>query len=226
MNNLAIIPARGGSKRIPRKNIKPFLGKPIIAYSIEAALQSNLFSEVMVSTDDEEIASVAIKYGAKVPFIRSRETADDFATLADVVEEVIQQYIQKSKLFDFGCCILPTSPLLQQKMMSEAFELIQKEGYDSVKPVVPFSYPVQRALKLKDNRTEMFYPEHIRSRSQDLEQAYHDAGQFYWFKFDKGMTGPKKGAIVLSDIESQDIDSYTDWQIAEMKYKLLYDTSH
>lgn len=220
-NNLCIIPARGGSKRIPGKNIKPFLGKPIIAYSIDVALASNLFSEVMVSTDDEKIAEIAQKHGASVPFLRDSGTADDFATLADVIDEVKNKYGSIGKSFDYGCCLLPTAPLVKVEKLKEAFLLLTDKGLDSVKPVVPFGYPIQRALKMSGNKVEMIHPEHQRTRSQDLEPAYHDAGQFYWFRFKKGLSGAEKGAVVLSDLEVQDIDTENDWKLAEMKYKLL-----
>lgn len=218
--NIAIIPARGGSKRIPRKNIRPFLGKPIIAYSIETALNSDLFEEVMVSTDDDEIIEVAKEYGASVPFKRSADSADDYATLADVVNEVTKAYKNEGKHFDYGCCILPTSPLIKIENFKKALELLQNDDYDSVIPIVPFSYPIQRALKFYNGFVEMFNPENKRKRSQDLETAYHDAGQFYWFQFDKGMHSERKGAIILSDYEVQDIDDEEDWKLAELKYSL------
>lgn len=221
MRNLAIIPARGGSKRIPRKNIRPFLGKPIIAYSIEAAQQSGLFDEIMVSTDDEEIIEVANEYGASIPFKRSAENADDYATLADVVDEVVESYKSENKAFNYGCCILPTAPLIKGENLRGALKVLVEEDFDSVRPVVPFSYPIQRALRLNNGRIEMFNPENQNVRSQDLEPAYHDAGQFYWFRFDKGMRSVKKGAIVLTNKEVQDIDDKEDWKLAEMKFKLL-----
>lgn len=218
MHNLCIIPARGGSKRIPRKNIKDFLGKPIIAYSIEVALKSGLFDEVMVSTDDEEIAEVARKYGAKVPFMRSAETANDFATLADVVDEVIGDYKKLNKNYEYVCCMLPTAPLITIENLRKGFDLLKDSGADSVKPIVRFSYPIQRALRLVNGRTEMFYPEHKTSRSQDLEPAFHDAGQFYWMSFEKGLRGNEKLAFEISSQNSQDIDNMTDWEITEIKY--------
>ena len=221
MNNLCIIPARGGSKRIPRKNIRPFLGKPIIAYSIEAALKSGLFDEVMVSTDDDEIIEVAKKYGASVPFKRSTKNADDYSTLADVVDEVINAYKNEGKNFDYGCCILPTSSLIKIENLKKAFDLLKNENFDSVTPIVPFSYPIQRALRLNNGYVEMFNPDNKRKRSQDLETAYHDAGQFYWFEFEKGMHSERKGAITLSNNEVQDIDDEEDWKLAEIKFKLL-----
>ena len=221
MNNLAIIPARGGSKRIPRKNIKPFLGKPIIAYSIEAALKSGLFSEVMVSTDDDEIAEIAIKYGAKVPFIRTSENANDYATLADVINEVQDVYQARGKTFDNICCILPTAPLIQLADIEKAYKLMHAEAFDSVRPVVEFDYPIQRAQRLDGNKVSFMHPENYTKRSQDLEPAYHDSGMFYWFKGDKNITSPNKGAIIIPSTAAQDIDNEEEWQLAEMKYNLL-----
>lgn len=221
MKNLAIIPARGGSKRIPKKNIKNFLGKPIIAYSIEIAIKSNLFDEIMVSTDDDEIAKIAIKYGAKVPILRSKDTSDDYATLADVIDEVVEYYNDQKQFFDYACCILPTSPLLNISDLKNGLDLMIEKKFDSVKPIVKFSYPIQRALKYNNGKVEMIKPEHLKTRSQDLEETYHDAGQFYWFKPKCGLKGTKKGAIIISEKSVQDIDNMDDWEIAEFKYKLL-----
>ena len=227
MSNIAIIPARGGSKRIPRKNIRPFLGKPIIAYSIEAAISSNLFDEVMVSTDDKEIADIAIRYGAKVPFIRSTENANDFATLTDVLIEVLEQYKKAGKYFGNICCILPTAPLTTSIKIKEAYTKFSKSKFDSLCPVVEFSYPILRALEYKDQGTlQMIWPEHLKSRSQDLKPAYHDSGTFYWIKksallAEKTLFCKNGSAIVLPENEVQDIDTETDWKLAEMKYKLL-----
>ena len=218
MGNLAIIPARGGSKRIPGKNIKFFLGKPIIAYSIETAIKSKLFADVMVSTDDEKIAAIAKDYGAKVPFFRSPQNADDYATLSDVVDEVLSSYGQT---FDSVCCILPTAPLITENILNRGLELLEKEKFDSVRPVVEFSYPIQRALKLDEKkRVEFFYPEYYSSRSQDLEKSYHDAGQFYWMTNEARLHGTKKGAFVIDGNQAQDIDTMEDWRLAEMKYLL------
>lgn len=222
MKKIAIIPARGGSKRIPKKNIKNFLGKPIIAYSIEAALKSKLFDEVMVSTDDPGIAKVAKKYGAEVPFMRSKKNSNDHAVLADVVEEVIERYLKNKKKFDFICCILPTAPLIKIRHLKDGLKMLLNGDFDSVRPIVKFSYPIQRALKFsKDNKVAMFYPEYMKTRSQDLVPAYHDAGQFYWMNFKKRMKGKNRGAFVISDLECQDIDNMEDWKIAEIKYKQL-----
>jgi len=226
MHNLAIIPARGGSKRIPRKNIKEFLGKPIIAYSIEVALKSKLFDEVMVSTDSEEIAKIARQYGAKVPFFRSKKTADDFATIENVIEEVIDWYKMNGREFDNFCCIFSTTPLLKPEHLLESYTLLLKNKFDALFPVIRFSYPIQRALKLQKGRIVMAEPQYIHSRSQDLEPMFHDAGMFYWMKTKKfcqtlEILCDNTGMFELSELEVQDIDNMTDWVLAELKYKLL-----
>lgn len=220
-NNLCVIPARGGSKRIPGKNIKDFLGKPIIAYSIEAALKSNLFQEVMVSTDDEQIADIAIKFGAKVPFFRSELTANDFAPLKSVIHEVTEKYRQRAQIFDKICCLLPTAPFVTTSVLKDALSLMENKGFDSVRPIVKFSYPIQRAVKYTEGKVEMFQPEHLLTRSQDLEEAFHDAGLFYWVHFLKGMEGENKGGLIISEKIAQDIDTIEDWEMAELKYKLI-----
>ena len=223
MKNLCIIPARGGSKRIPRKNIKPFLGKPIIAYSIEAALKSGLFAEVMVSTDDEEIADVAKQYGAKVPFKRSAETANDFASTADVLKEVLAKYQELGQEFDNFCCFYATAPLVQSKDVVSAFERLQSSDFTCVYPVVQFSYPIWRCLDIADDGTmTRHWPEYENSRSQDLPKEYHDSGTFYWYKTKEWLSGENKiGGIIVDEVAVQDIDNETDWKLAEMKYKLL-----
>jgi N-acylneuraminate cytidylyltransferase len=227
MSKIAIITARGGSKRIPRKNIKPFLGKPIIAYSIISALESGLFEEVMVSTDDIEIAEIAKKYGAKVPFQRSAENSDDYAGTAEVLLEVIESYQRQNQTFDYACCIYPTAPFITPQSLKEAFKLLSSGGFDSVFPTVQFSYPIQRALKKnQEGRIEMFQPKNLNKRSQDLEPAYHDAGQFYFLKIDTFTTKKKlwtdnSASIVLSPMEVQDIDNQDDWELAELKYQCI-----
>lgn len=224
MAKLCIIPARGGSKRIPKKNIKLFLGKSIIAYSIEAALNSNLFDEVMVSTDDNEIAEVSKKYGAKVPFMRTEENANDFATTFQVIEEVLQSYKKRDVNFTQACCLYPCAPFVTAENLQKA--QLELEDFDTVFPVVKYGFPIQRALKMDiTKKLELLYPEFELSRSQDLESSYHDAGQFYWFKIkalikNKSLIAKKTGAIVVSELEVQDIDNETDWLLAELKYKL------
>ncbi len=227
MSKLAIIPARGGSKRIPRKNIKDFLGKPIIAYSIEAALQSGLFDEVMVSTDDHEIAEIAIKYGAKVPFFRSQENSNDYATTMAVIQEVITKYNENSNaLVNLVCCIYPTAPLIQIKHLIEGCSMLNEKNLDSVYPVVAFGYPIWRGVEILDNgKAQMIWPEYLNSRSQDLKKVYHDAGQWYWMNmsyiYDNTILKKNIGTLVMTELEVQDIDNETDWKIAELKYKLL-----
>ena len=227
MRNIAIIPARGGSKRIPRKNIKAFCGKPIIAYSIEAALKSDLFDEVMVSTDDEEIAEVAIKYGAKVPFFRSSDNSNDYATLVDVLLEVINQYGVAGIEIENICCILPTAPLISSKRIIESFDLMKDKKYASIFPVLEYSYPIQRSLiKNSDGLIRMAWPENSSVRSQDLEKHYHDSGQFYWIKqksllSEKTVFTKNTGVVELSQLEVQDIDTLDDWKMAEIKYRII-----
>lgn len=227
MYNLAIIPARGGSKRIPGKNIKSFLGKPIIAYSIETALGSGLFNNVMVSTDDTKIATVAKKYGADVPFMRSHENANDYATTSDVICEVLNEYSNQGYEVDFACCLYPTAPLIRTEQLENAFKLLTSKHFDSVISVFPFSYPVQRALHFRNEKIEMINPEFMNSRSQDLEKTYHDAGQFYFldvkkFLIHKRLFSNNSGAIFISELQAQDIDNESDWLIAELKYKALH----
>ncbi|NOQ25964.1 MAG: pseudaminic acid cytidylyltransferase [Bacteroidales bacterium] len=226
MKNLAIIPARGGSKRIPRKNVKEFLGKPIIAYSIETALKTEIFDEVMVSTDDDEIAEIARKYGASVPFMRSKGTSDDHATTLSVIKEVLATYkIKQEKDFNLICCIYPTAPLIQIKHLKKGLELLESKNYQSVFPVVTFGYPVWRGLeRMDDGKTNMLWPENLNARSQDMKKVYHDAGQWYWIKSQKinhSIFSENTATIVLEETEAQDIDNLTDWKLAELKYHLL-----
>lgn len=224
--NIAIIPARGGSKRIPRKNIRDFIGKPIIAYSIEAALESGLFDEIMVSTDDSEIAEISKKYGAKVPFMRSEKTSDDYAPLADVVAEVLNEYGNIGRFFDSFCCILSTAPFISPSRLVEAYTKLIGNDFDSVLPVLRYSYPIQRSLKMVNGIVTMVYPEFRNIRSQDIEPRFHDSGQFYWMKTlpfyeQKTLFSARCGAVELQEKEVQDIDSEEDWGIAEIKYRLL-----
>lgn len=224
---IAIITARGGSKRIPKKNIKEFCGKPIIAYSIETALESGLFDEVMVSTDSEEIADVARKYGANVPFMRSEKTSNDFATTSDVIKEVIEQYKNIGKEFEYIFCIYPTAPFITKERLIEAAELLEKNNPAEVIPVVPFSFPPQRCFVVDENNYMSYkYKEFSQMRSQDLEKWYHDAGQFYVYNTNKylslnGIITEDIMPIILSEMEVQDIDNEDDWKIAELKYRIL-----
>lgn len=221
---IAIITARGGSKRIPKKNIKDFCGKPIIAYSIEAAISSELFDEVMVSTDSEEIAGIAKKYGASVPFMRSAETSNDYATTNDVLMEVFNEYEKRGQEFDIAVCIYPTAPFVTADKLKRAIDMVEKDGADAVTPVVQFSFPPQRAFIIRDNALEYQYPENASARSQDLEPIYHDCGQFYVMKPKNVMDGiiiKKTTPIVMPESEVQDIDTVEDWKIAEMKYQIM-----
>ncbi len=226
MNILAIIPARGGSKRIPRKNVKDFQGQPIIAYSISAALRSGCFSRVMVSTDSEEIAGVARRYGAEVPFLRSEATANDYATTADVIREVLNEYERRGERFDAICCIYATAPFILPYRLSEGRSILEA-GHEAAFTCVEYSYPVQRGLEIgADGRIAMRWPQYASSRSQDLTPTYHDAGQFYFcrtdaFRRDGSLWGPDAFPIVLPELEVQDLDTPTDWRLAEIKYSLL-----
>lgn len=226
MKNLAIIPARGGSKRIPCKNLKDFMGKPIMAYSIEAALESKLFDEIMVSTDDDEIAEVARRYGAKLPFMRSEKNSDDFSGLTDVCIEVVNCYESNEMNFDAVCCILPTAPFVSSEKIITAKNMLDSGIYSSVFPVAEYGYPIQRSLMIDNGFVKMSVPDNFGKRSQDLEKTYHDAGQFYFIKTktlltEKRMFAEKSGAIVLSNLEVQDIDNEIDWKLAELKYIII-----
>ncbi len=226
MSSIAIITARGGSKRIPRKNVKLFCGKPIIAYSIEAALETGVFDEVMVSTDDEEIKTIAIKYGAKVPFLRSEQTSNDYATTQDVLIEVLGEYHAQGKIFDSICCIYPTAPFVTATKIKEAMQLLKESGCDTVLPVVAFSFPPQRAFVIEEDRLMFQYPENAMMRSQDLQKLYHDCGQFYCmnvsaFLRNQTIMSENVCPIIQSELEVQDIDNETDWKLAELKYQLM-----
>ena len=221
MKKIAIITARGGSKRIPRKNIKEFMGKPMLAYAIEAALKSEVFDEVMVSTDDLEIAEIARKYGANVPFMRSEATANDFATTADVLNEVKSEYKKRGMEFDTICCIYPCVPFLTAKVLKEAYETFEKSGKSALTPVVKYSFPIQRAFAVNEDG-DLYYrePENAAKRSQDLEPMYHDVGMFY---FNSEDSTKKQGCVpyIMDENITQDIDTIEDWKMAEIKYKVL-----
>ena len=214
---IAIITARGGSKRIPKKNIKEFCGKPIIAYSIRAALDSGIFDEVMVSTDSEEIAEIARAYGAKVPFMRSAKTSDDFATTADVLMEVLERYQEMDRTFDVMSCIYPTAPFVTPQKLQSAYDTLTKEQAVMAMPVVAFSYPPQRSYVLNGNMLEMKWKENYNKRSQDLEKMYHDAGQFYMYQVEafvrlKGQMTESIVPVIVDEMEVQDIDNESDWK--------------
>ena len=225
MSAVAIITARGGSKRIPRKNIRPFLGRPIIAYSIEAALGSNLFDEVMVSTDDDEIAAIAVELGAVVPFRRSAELSDDYATTADVLGEVLGEYRDRGRSFNYACCIYPTAPFVTAEKLRLAFAKLRDLGAEIVLPVARFGFPIWRAFRMDDGRLSYIWPEHALKRSQDLSSAFQDAGQFYFFATEPFLAsgqliGPNTVGLETDELEVQDIDNEQDWQLAELKYRL------
>lgn len=224
MNNIAIIPARGGSKRIPRKNIKDFLGKPIIAYSIETAIKSQLFSEVMVSTDDNEIAEIATRFGAKIPFMRSSENAKDEVIIDDTIREVIAMYQQNGQEFDNICCIFPCAPLVTAENLQNSYQSFVKNKYDLLFPVIEYSHPIQRALEINENGKIAFINEKNNEIiTQSFQNYYYDAGQYYWmtpdYLRDKNRI-ENSGAVIISALDGQDIDNEDDWAIAEIKYKL------
>lgn len=226
MGALAVIVARGGSKRIPRKNIKEFCGKPIISYSIQAALEADCFDKVMVSTDDEEIKEIAEEYGAEVPFMRSIKTSNDYATTAEVLLEVLAEYQRRKMEFQTLCCIYPTAPFVNGKKLNEAMQILNEGDSDSVIPVVSFSYPPQRGFQVRDNRLLYQYPEYKTARSQDLENIYHDAGQFYCmkvsrFKDSEQIVMENTAPYLVEELEVQDIDNFVDWELAEIKYKRM-----
>ena len=226
MNNLCLIPARGGSKRIPKKNIKSFLGKPIIAYSIEAAIQSKLFTEIMVSTDCQKTAEIALEYGVKVPFIRSKENSNDFATTYDVIKEVIDEYKKDGVNFENICCIYACAPFVTANKLKQAYQELSNKQVDTIFPIIEYSFPIQRAIKINNGKIKLFNTKYLNTRSQDLEKSYHDSGQFYWMKTEKIL---KKGkiitnncsSIIITELEGQDIDTEIDWKLAELKFKLL-----
>ncbi|MCR5092649.1 MAG: pseudaminic acid cytidylyltransferase [Lachnospiraceae bacterium] len=221
---LAVITARGGSKRIPKKNIREFCGQPIIAYSIQAALASGLFDAVMVSTDDREIAEISAKYGAEIPFMRSAETADDYATTEDALMEVLERYRDLGRSFDLVCNLYPTAPFITAERLKEAYDLISAGDCNVVFPVVPFAFPPQRGLYDENGFITPASPADYMKRSQDFRPVYHDCGQFYFYRVDSflgsGSTVDHARPLIISEMEVQDIDTLTDWELAEMKYRL------
>jgi len=230
MSAIAIITARGGSKRIPKKNIKDFCGKPIIVYSIEAALGSGVFDEVMVSTDSEEIAGISKKFGASVPFLRSEKTSSDYATTKDVLDEVLEVYASKGQKYDIMACIYPTAPFVTADKLRCGYEMLKEEKNETIMPVVAFSFPPQRCNVI-DSEGYLAYkfPQYRLTRSQDLDEWYHDAGQFYMYKVQKYYeykgVFEKITPLIVSELEVQDIDNETDWKLAELKYKLMINTT-
>ncbi|MEA3286035.1 MAG: pseudaminic acid cytidylyltransferase [Candidatus Marinimicrobia bacterium] len=225
-SKVAIIPARGGSKRIPHKNIKEFCGLPMIAYSIDTVQRSDLFDRIIVSTDDEEIARVARKYGAEVPFIRPKELADDFATTAEVMGHALDWLEQYDQEYDYVCTVYATAPLLRSVYLQQGFEKLEKSDAINAFSAAIMPFPVQRAFKITANgRCEMLWPEHFTSRSQDLEETYQDAGQFYWRKLKQTSTeimfSKHSIPVIIPSHLVQDIDTHEDWERAELMYKIL-----
>ena len=227
MNNVAIIPARGGSKRIPGKNIREFMGKPMIAYSIEEAIDSELFSRIIVSTDDDEISEVAQRYGAEVPFFRPSELADDYVGTTEVTAHVVNWLREIDYNPTAVCCIYATAPCLQKEDLKQGLKILTEGAWQYVFSATKFSFPIFRGFKQHDDHgLEMFYPEHFMTRSQDLPEAMHDAGQFYWGQpeawLDKLKIFDRCSTVVeLPSWRVQDIDTLDDWEYAEISYSLL-----
>jgi pseudaminic acid cytidylyltransferase len=224
---VAIIPARGGSKRIPKKNIKDFFGKPLIAYSIEVALKSSLFDRVIVSTDDEEIASIATQYGAEVPFLRPKELSDDFIGTGAVIKHMLDYLKNNDEELKYICTIYATAPMLQEKYLIEGFEKLKSSNAKLCFSATSMPFPIQRTFKITNKgRCKMFTPEHFNTRSQDLEEAYQDAGQFYWeninIKSDEIPFGKDSIPIILPRYLVQDIDTLEDWEYAEFMYQSIH----
>ncbi len=225
--NIAIIPARGGSKRIPRKNIKLFHGKPMIAYSIEVALKSGCFDKVIVSTDDQEIADVSRQYGAQVPFIRPADISDDHATTMDVMQHAIQWCDDQGRDIEYVCCLYSTAPFVTDSSLLQGLHTLQNERCEFVFSATTFPFPIQRAIKLSsDGEVPMFSPEKELVRSQDLEEAYHDAGQFYWgkkaaFLERKAIFAPHSRVVLLPRNRVQDIDTQEDWDLAQALFSAM-----
>jgi N-acylneuraminate cytidylyltransferase len=224
--NIAIIPARGGSKRIPRKNIRQFAGKPMIVHSIEKALSCELFKHVVVSTDDREIAEIAEHAGAEVPFIRSAELADDHAATVPVIADAINRCLAAGWELDYVCCIYPCAPFLEVEDLVSALNILRKSDFDYCFPVTEYSSPIQRALGIEpDGRAVALYPEHELTRSQDLKKAFHDAGQFYWGSRDSWVSNPNiyksSSALTIPNWRVVDIDTEDDWARAELMYEAI-----
>lgn len=231
MTDIAVIPARGGSKRIPRKNIRPFCGKPIIAWSIEAALASGCFDAVIVSTDDEEIASVASQWGASVPFMRPQSLSDDFTGTAAVIRHAIEWFASQGTSLETACCIYATAPFVTAEDLCRGRDILSSTRADYAFSVTSYAFPIQRAVRITPRtRLEMFYPQHAGTRSQDLEEAYHDAGQFYWGKADAWrrevpLFSEAAAPVLLPRHRVQDIDTLEDWTRAEWMFKAMRQAS-
>lgn len=225
--NIAVIPARGGSKRIPRKNIRPFGGQPMIAHSIAAAIASRCFDHVVVSTDDEEIADVARQHGAAAPFLRARDLADDHTGTGPVVADCIRQIQTTLGMPELVCCLYATAPFVQPVDLRRGLDTIRHEGCDFALSVTRYAFPIQRAIRITpQGRIEMFQPEHFDTRSQDLEEAWHDAGQFYWGRSQAWLEGtpvfsPRSAPVELPRYRVQDIDTLDDWRRAELMWAAM-----
>jgi len=227
--NVCVIPARGGSKRIPKKNIKDFNGKPIIAYSIEAALQAGCFDRIIVSTDNKEIAKISIDYGCEVPFFRPEELSDDYSGTVPVIKHAIEWFESAGELVDNVCCLYATAPFVQPNFILQALQKLKDLKSDYCFSVTDYRFPVQRSVHITDlGCVEMLYPEHFNTRSQDLEKVYHDAGQFYWgraqaFKEERSLFSSNSVPYILPSYLVQDIDTLEDWIRAEAMYRSLRD---
>lgn len=228
---IAVIPARGGSKRIPRKNIKPFCGKPMIAWSLGAALNSSCFDEVIVSTDDAEIADVARQCGATVPFARPAKLSDDHTGTIPVIRHAIEWFQRQGAAPEKVCCIYATAPFVRAEDIRKGLKVLDSTGCDYAFSVTSYAFPIQRALRLTaEGRVEMFHPEHFNTRSQDLEEAYHDAGQFYWGRSgawlaSKPIFSPAAAPVILPRCRVQDIDTPEDWERAEWMFKAMMEVA-
>jgi N-acylneuraminate cytidylyltransferase len=224
---LAVIPARGGSKRIPRKNIKEFCGKPMIAWSIEAAIRSGCFDQVVVSTDDAEIADVARQYGASVPFMRPAELSDDYTGTLPVIRHAIEWFNGQGQTVEQVCCLYATAPFVRVEDIQRGLQILEETGSDYAFSVTSYAFPIQRAIRITERgRIAMFNPEHFNTRSQDLEEAYHDAGQFYWGRASAWLQGkmifsPDSAPVLLPRHRVQDIDTPDDWLRAEWMCKAM-----
>lgn len=224
---LAVIPARGGSKRIPRKNIRPFGGRPMIAWSIRAAIESGCFDRIIVSTDDAEIAATARKYGAEAPFVRPAALSDDHTGTAPVIAHAVQWQQDHGVPVNTVCCLYATAPFLRAEDLRRGLATFEDSGANFAFSVTSYAFPIQRAIRItRQGRVQMFQPEHYRTRSQDMEEAWHDAGQFYWGKTaawlaDEPLFGPDSAAVILPRHRVQDIDTAEDWARAELMFEAL-----
>ncbi len=230
--NLAIIPARGGSKRIPRKNIKDFCGKPIIAYSIETAIKSGLFDKVIVSTDDEEIAEVARNYGAETPFMRPKELADDYTGTTAVAKHAIEWYLEQGIEFEYACLIYATAPMLDIKDLRSGFKALEEYKRDFCFAATHYDFPIQRSLTItQSGSVKPFFDHNIDKRSQDLTTVIHDAGQFYWgtsyaYLRTAQIFSSNTSPIIIPSYLAQDIDTIDDWQRAQLIFKITKEMSY